>query len=607
MPVQTCQVGGESGHKFGPNGKCFTGPGSREKAAAQGRAIKAREGTSNAETNMETITFNLTGPVRHDTMEGRDYLVAPMVMLTEGVHAGSKGPLFYPKEELSKYPQVWNHKPIVVYHPPNGQSACDPDVLSNRKVGVVMNTHFDGKLRAEAWFEQHRIDVVDSRIGEALEKNELMELSTGLSMDYDHTEGKFDGESYSIIARNYRPDHLAILPDKEGACSVEDGAGLLQTNDLHDPMSHDNIREKLNQAIEEKFGDGDPNTFDVRVHDVFPDFFIFHRDNKLWKLGFTHDLTSVTLSDEEPMEVVRVTEFRSMTGDFVGNVALTTKQINDLPDSTFAVILSGGTKDEGGKTVPRSLRKLPIPDADRVRNALARLSQTSITANQRRTAFRKILAAANRFGVTVSKVTKQKFGVTNDRKGSKMDKNELVDGLIANESSQLTEDDREFLEGLEESQLEKLDPISAKVEDPKPTANEQAKIEAAKAEAAKAELVNNGTTTDQKPVTKLVSKEEYVANAPPEIRDVLNAGLASYARDKASLVQTITENEKNVFTPEQLNAMPIDQLDSIAKLARTPEQAAHVPTYQGAASPTGNSSQKIKPLLLPVMNYGGDG
>jgi len=42
MPVMTCKSGGKSGYKFGKSGKCFTGPGSRSKAAAQGRAIKAK-------------------------------------------------------------------------------------------------------------------------------------------------------------------------------------------------------------------------------------------------------------------------------------------------------------------------------------------------------------------------------------------------------------------------------------------------------------------------------------------------------------------------------------------------------------------------------------
>jgi hypothetical protein len=165
-------------------------------------------------------------------MEGRDFLVVPMVILTEGVHRGSDGPLYYPKEELAKTPAVWNHKPIVVYHPEMngvGISACDPVVITNRKVGVMMNTKFEnGRLKSEAWIEAPRANLVDPRIMAAIETNQMMEVSTGVFVDHDPTEGTWGAEEYQAIARNYRPDHLALLPDQIGACSIKDGAGLLR-------------------------------------------------------------------------------------------------------------------------------------------------------------------------------------------------------------------------------------------------------------------------------------------------------------------------------------------------------------------------------------------
>lgn len=43
MPIIKCQSNGQQGFKFGQSGKCFTGPGAREKAARQGQAIKASQ------------------------------------------------------------------------------------------------------------------------------------------------------------------------------------------------------------------------------------------------------------------------------------------------------------------------------------------------------------------------------------------------------------------------------------------------------------------------------------------------------------------------------------------------------------------------------------
>jgi hypothetical protein len=63
----------------------------------------------------------------------------------------------------------------------------------------------------------------------------------------------------------------------------------------------------------------------------------------------------------------------------------TASYINDLPDPSFAVIESGGEKDDAGKTVPRSLRHFPHHaangdvDLPHLRNALGRLDQSDLS------------------------------------------------------------------------------------------------------------------------------------------------------------------------------------------------------------------------------------
>jgi HK97 family phage prohead protease len=72
--------------------------------------------------------------------------------------------------------------------------------------------------------------------------------------------------------------------------------------------------------------------------------------------------------------------------------------LDNLPDSDFAYIEPGGTRDASGKTVPRSLRHFPVQDAAHVRNALARASQSPFGEK----AMPKIRAAAEKFGVDVA-------------------------------------------------------------------------------------------------------------------------------------------------------------------------------------------------------------
>lgn len=60
-----------------------------------------------------------------------------------------------------------------------------------------------------------------------------------------------------------------------------------------------------------------------------------------------------------------------------------TSYVNNLPDSSFLFVESGGTKDADGKTVPRSKRHFPYKDANggidlpHLRNAIARIPQSN--------------------------------------------------------------------------------------------------------------------------------------------------------------------------------------------------------------------------------------
>lgn len=74
---------------------------------------------------------------------------------------------------------------------------------------------------------------------------------------------------------------------------------------------------------------------------------------------------------------------------------LTTKKRNRLKDSTFAF--------------PKK-QKMPLPDASHVKNAAARFGQvTGVSESEKRTAYRKILAAGKKFGVDLTGF-KAKYG-----------------------------------------------------------------------------------------------------------------------------------------------------------------------------------------------------
>lgn len=54
MPIKPCTKDGKSGFKYGDGGHCYTGPGAREKAAKQGRAIEISRHT-HTKSRMQTL------------------------------------------------------------------------------------------------------------------------------------------------------------------------------------------------------------------------------------------------------------------------------------------------------------------------------------------------------------------------------------------------------------------------------------------------------------------------------------------------------------------------------------------------------------------------
>lgn len=481
---------------------------------------------------LQIVRNSVNSITRKDTMEGRAYLVAPMVMLVEGVHAGSEGPLFYPREELEKTPQVWNHKPIVVYHPTingEGVSACEPSILTSCKVGVIMNaTTDDGKLKAEAWLDEERLAKVDSRVSDAIARNAMVEISTGLFTDNATDPGVFKGKAYNFVARNYRPDHLAILPDIKGACSIADGAGLLRLNSqqmkdnfgaindyfqklfvINLDKSFDDIRSALCGLIYEKYGDN------CWVCDVYQEYLVYSNDGKLYKVNYlsASDKTSLV---GDAIQVERVTEYKPV-----------------------------GTPPTSNQTTDRS--------------------------------------------------------ITMSRKDS-------IDRLIAN--GRWEAEDREFLEKASEAKFAKIianDETLVEVKKQKDEAAEK-KGEPAPAAAATAPAANSPAAPQ--------TLNQYIANAPPEYRDVINAGIRAHAQQKEQLIGKIVANAANPFSKEFLATKGIDELQGLAALAQSAlpqSQPGYGPVAmfhgaQGGApiANAGNPNAKRSTLTMPVMNFGPD-
>ncbi|MEE9356514.1 MAG: hypothetical protein V3U75_13065 [Methylococcaceae bacterium] len=225
---------------------CLTDGGSQ--GDCEVAAIRQANGAVGAvDTNQQNISFLRIQAnnynIRRERHQGRWHLVVPVVMLKDGVHDGSHGPLLHLSEEYGRIPGSWDGIPVVVQHPKDSAgnyiSANSPQIIDLKAVGRVYHTLCDGALKAEAWIDEEKIKKVSPLALAYIQQQRPLNVSTGLNSDYDSTPGKWNGEDYIAIARNHRPDHLALLPGGTGACSWDDGCGIRANEEKGDSDVND--------------------------------------------------------------------------------------------------------------------------------------------------------------------------------------------------------------------------------------------------------------------------------------------------------------------------------------------------------------------------------
>lgn len=275
---------------------------------------------------MEKLIANLSNKVQEKTLQGRSYLVAPVSMLVEGVWPGSAGPVLYEEKDITASISAWNARPITIGHPEddigNKVSGCTPEMLDSRSIGMVLNTRYNKKtkkLQAEAWFDADRLSKVKGAevVHSALLANTKLEVSTGLFVEALMANGNHNGKDYIAKATSFKPDHLAIILEGEGACSLKDGAGLLvnksakPTRPERLPVLIDNAKSLMNQvhevreAVVEAYEMYNPegNSTWAYIEDIYNDSVVFslstNGESEYFKQNYEIENESVKLIGEK--------------------------------------------------------------------------------------------------------------------------------------------------------------------------------------------------------------------------------------------------------------------------------------------------------------------
>lgn len=447
---------------------------------------------------METILANLSaGKVRREKMWGREFFVAPMTMIVPGVLAGSQGPGYYPEDVVTVNHRAWNYMPIVVPEHPkvDGKfvSARSPEIIDKYGVGFVFNSTGDGKLAAEAWFDVELTRERSLATHDRLAANKSIELSTGLEPTVIKQSGEFNGVKYDWTVTNIGPDHLAVLPEGEGACSRKHGCGVLVNEDR-------SLLQKLIDLIS---------------------------NNKQEK----ETTTVAKLNDADRAKLVE---------NLVANCGCQQEKLFTNEDRDY-------------------LSKLPD---DRL--------QSLATGLERRAKQEKFLA-------NLSKGVDQGGNV-----------------IIVNSEKESVE-------------LKPKAPVVHEIAGKKYALNEKTgNLEPLSADGA-APVVN---TQAEKPKAK--TKEEYLAEMPPDLRAGLESVLTVNQQQKNQYISAILGNAANEYKPEELAKMEIPELKKLAALAGNSRtgyegfESAPGPLFFGAGAPqlTLNQGDDQGDILeLPTMDF----
>ncbi len=431
---------------------------------------------------------------RHEDFGGRDHLVIPVIALTEGVLEASNasGPELALASEFGKNPQSWNGRPVTFGHPMREGvpvSANSPQILQEESFGRLFNTIFeDNKLKSELWIDLERVEEVD--------KEGLSEVMTLIE----------NGEMIEIST-----GFLAAVEQTPGEFNGE----------VYDAVWRDIQPDHLallpagvKGACSVESGCGAPR---------------LNRDSE------DHDCDEP--KKRSPLSTLwnkfrSIISVRSNTSDISSTdtqKALELALEQESPDNFFWIVAVFHTdsnfvyeKDFSSEFLQRDFAL--TEDGEVVLG-------NDIQKVRPQTTFVPLV------------VIKEDIMTTNAEK---------VDSLITSDNSEFTDDDRTFLVGLEETQLDKI--VALNEAAPEPTPQPEPEPEPIPNVLAEEEDTNE------------VTPEQALAGLPENVQAVLNEGLELHSKEKTSMIEQITGSEHCTFTPTELEKMNNSHLRKISAL-----------------------------------------
>lgn len=550
-----------------------------------------------------SLNRSSTDPVRTEEFEGRTHYVFPVVAVKEKVLNGE----LLPAEEIAEFVQSWNGVPVTIDHPRDAYGlpvvANSPETLEAYSVGRLFNVYYEDKrLKGELWIDEEKVKKVGEDAIKALDllrSGGPLEVSTGYFAESEFAMGSFNGDAFEGIQHNLRPDHLALLPNDIGACSWEDGCGAPRINS---DQGGSKVKERLKEllvAIGKEVGlvveEGT-----VKCQSCGN----FHNDISYLKTD-AYENSSVAEYYICPSDNVPV--ITNVTTDPLPAIYMNGKRLSNLIQK---LVTDQATKSRSEDSIIRQLAKQANVDQDKVRSVLngevdflpkkwvesfsevlgvdsfeimmasyedlQEYMEEAISANSSTKEnveeenistleeVEEVSESSEEDLVATTENNSENRNVSDEStnfesesvKEESMTKCEKVNSLIENESTQFVEEDRDWLMGLEDIQLDKLSVVPESVVSAEPVKEEPKTQEAA---------------------PEKLTAEQYVNQIEDdEVRELLEEGLKQQRSEKKKMITEIVANSQ--FAEEELIGKSMAELKKVHSMIPDPD-------YSGAGGP----------------------
>lgn len=234
------------------------------------------------------------------TFQGSEHYVVPVVAVKQGVLNGG----YFAMSEVSL--TAWDGVPVTLDHPVDADG-WEISALTKEGREHWVGAFFDLQVKDDALVGNMYVDIEQAgnfkRGGDllkSLEEQLNLSVSVGFFADYKAHEGYFDNEKYFFKYVNLTPNHIALLLDKDGACSLERGCGTNMAS----------LQAMQKRAIDEI-------ARDIRLHEEK-----MNKDELIQKLLDTEGFDGFSKEDLEAMSECGIKRLQAMQ-DAINDAART--------------------------------------------------------------------------------------------------------------------------------------------------------------------------------------------------------------------------------------------------------------------------------------------